>query len=137
MVHALEKVHSLLEAGGILIDIHPTGEPPAFEVRIDGHVTRAGWLQETDDFVEYIQADDALANVIRRGLFVVERAGRFTFLSHAPNIFELRNYLLVEYSDAIVDEETVRRVEELYAAPGRDKEVVLRENVHIARLRPV
>lgn len=135
MVHALKKVHSLLKPGGMMIDIHPTGEPPAFEVHIDGRVTRAGLYQETDDFVEYFQADDALAEVVREGLFVVERAGTFRYLTHADTIFELRDYVLAEWSDAIVDEEVVRRAAELFEAPGREKDVVLHEKVHIARLR--
>ena len=135
MVHALEKVHSLLEPDGVLIDIHPIFEPPSIEVHDDGRITRAGWLQEANEFVEYSQADDALAKVIRLGLFVLERAGQFTFLSHADIVAELHDYLTAEWSDATLDEGALRRAEELLGVPGRDKEVVMREIVHIARLR--
>lgn len=137
MVHALKKVHTLLKPDGVLIDIRPTGDPPAFEVHVDGHITHAGWYQETDDFVEYFQAHDALNEAIRWGLFVRERAETFSFLTHASTIFELRDYVLSEYSDAVVDDETVRRAEEQFQTPGKDKEVVLREPALITRLRRV
>jgi SAM-dependent methyltransferase len=137
MVHALEKVHSLLKPGGTLIDIHPTGEPPAIEVHIDGQIARAGWLQETDDFVEYFQADDALADVVRRGLFAAEQASQFTFLTHAKTVAALRKFVVEEWSDAIFEEAVLHRGEELFSSPGRDKKAILNEQAHIARLRRI
>lgn len=136
MVHALNKVHGLLKADGILIDIRPTGDPPAIEVHVDGRITHAGWYQETDNFVEYFQAQDVMDEAMQRGLFVLEQAGTFAFLTHAATIHELRDYVVAEYSDAIVDEAVVQRADELFRAAGRDKEIVLREITHIGRLRP-
>ena len=135
MVHALEKVHDLLVPDGLLIDIRPTGDPPPFEVHIDGQIAHAGWLQETDDFVEYFQARDALDETIRRGLFVLEREDIFTFFTYGSTVIELRDYLLANWSDAIIDDETVRQAEELFDAPGQSKKAVLHEQAHIARLR--
>jgi hypothetical protein len=88
MVHALEITRSLLKPDGLLIDIHPTGDPPFVEVHVDGEVRLAGYLEETDNFVEYLEADDALTNVTRRGLFefVRIRARRAFFVHDArPN----------------------------------------------------
>lgn len=136
MVHALEKIHALLKPDGVMIDIRPDGQPPAIEVWIDGRVTRAGFYQETDNFVEYFQAQGAMDEAVGRGLFSVERSGTFTYITHANTITELRDHLLEAWSDAIVDGETVERAAALFDQPGREKEVALREGVLIARLRP-
>ncbi len=135
MVHALEMAHSLLKAGGVLIDIHPNGEPPPIEVHVGGEVRLAGHLEETDDFIEYFEADDALADVTGRGLFKLEREGLFTFMLHALTIKALADYLEAEWSDSVLREETIELAKELMGEPGDGSEIVLRESVRIARFR--
>ena len=136
MVHALEKVHRLIKPDGKLIDIHPTPEPASIEVRLGERIIPAGWLRETDDYVEYELADTALANVVKRRLFILEREGAFTFVSHAHTLAELREYLADEWQDAIIDDLTAMRAEELLGTFERDKEVILRESIRIAQYRP-
>jgi hypothetical protein len=136
MVHALEKIHSLLKPDGVLIDIHPTGEPASIEIRVRDRVTLAGWLQETDDYVEYEWANEALNQIVRSGLFTVERQSVFTFNTYAASIAELRDHLAEAWKDAILDEITAARAEELLNTIERDKEVIVHESVYIAQLRP-
>jgi hypothetical protein len=135
MVHALEITHSLLKTDGLLIDIHPNGKPPLIETHVGGEVLLAGYLEETDDFVEYFEADDALTDVTGRELFELEREGLFTFLLHAPTIMALADYLKAEWSDSVLHEETIERAAELMGEPGEGREIVLRESVRIARFR--
>lgn len=135
MVHALEKVHSLLRPGGQLIDIHPMFDPPAFEVRVGERIFPAGWLRETDDYEEYEAADRALAEVVKRGLFSVERQGTFSFITHADTAAELRQYLIDEWQDAIIDEVTFARAADLFNSIERSKEMILRVATNIARYR--
>lgn len=135
MVHALEITHSLLKRDGLLIDIHPNGQRPPVEVHADGKVVLAGHMQEAGDFVEYFQADGALADVIARGLFELEREALFPFMVHASTIKALTNYLENEWSDAILSETVSERLAELMAEPGEGKEIVVREIVHISRYR--
>jgi hypothetical protein len=135
MVHALEIVHNLLKPGGVLVDIHPNGDPPPIEVNVGGYVMLAGYLDETDDFEEYFKADEALAEVTARGLFLLEREGLFTFMTHASTITELADFLKAEWTDSVVHEETIERAKKLMGELGGGKEVVLRENVRIARYR--
>jgi len=137
MVHALEKIYRLLKPDGILIDIHPPPEPSSIDVRVAGRTHAAGWLHETDDYGDYEAADEALAAIAARGLFAIERQGIFSFLTYVDTLVELRNYLTEEWENASIDDVTAARVEELMSAPQRDKEIVLREQVRIARLRPV
>ena len=135
MVHALEITHGLLKAGGLLIDIHPNGEPALIEAHVGGEVRVAGYLEETNSFVEYFQADDALADVTNRGLFRLEREGLFTHLTHAATIKALADFVEAEWSDSMVREETIKRAAELMGEPGEDREIVLRESARIARFR--
>ena len=136
MVHALEMVHSLLKKDGLLIDIHPTGQPPQVEAHVGEEIHLAGRLQETDNFLENnIQASAALEAVTGSGLFVLERHGLFTFLTHAPTSTALADHLAAEWSEPLLDEEPIERAGGLMGQPGDDKEIVLREIVHIARLR--
>ncbi len=66
MVHALETIHGLLKPDGILLDIHPTNEPATIAVRLRERLIPAGWVQESDDYVEYEWADEALQRVVRQ-----------------------------------------------------------------------
>ena len=136
MVHALEKIRQLLEPDGRLIDIHPSGEPPPIEVRIGQQATVVGWMRETDDFSEYAQASAALSQAIERGWFDVERKGTFEFATHADSVSALREYLAKEWKDAILDEAVAARAEQLLSAVERDKGLIVREQIRIARLRP-
>jgi hypothetical protein len=135
MVHALEIVHNLLKPGGLLIDIHPNGEPPPIEVDVGEDVMLAGYLDETDDFEEYFKADEALAEVTARGLFALECEGLFTFVTHASTITELADFLEAEWSDSVLSEETIAQAEALMGEAGDGKEITLREDVRIARYR--
>ncbi len=134
-MHALEITHGLLKAGGLLLDIHPTGEPPRIEAHLGEKVRVAGYLDETDGFVEYFQADDALADVTGRGLFALEREGLFTFMLHTSTIKALADYLENEWSDSVLHEETIERAAELMGEPGEDREIVMSERTRIARFR--
>lgn len=136
MVHALEIIHDLLYPNGALVDIHPSAEPPSLQVRVASEIHDAGWLREADDYIEYEQADRALAQVIERGLFVLERRARFSFTTHAPSLRDLQQHLDDKWQDAIIEETTARSIEDLLRTRERDKEILLRESVHIARLRP-
>jgi len=136
MVHALEKIYNLLDREGRLIDIHPSGEPPPIEVRIGQQVTVVGWMRETDDFIEYAQAAAALSQVVERGWFDVERKGTFEFSTHADSVAALREHLAKEWKDAILDEAVAARAEQLLSAVERDKGLMVREQIRIARLRP-
>jgi hypothetical protein len=137
MVHALEKIYDLLKDDGLLFDIHPTNEPAAIAVRLRDQLIPAGWLTESDDYVEYEWADEALQRVVDDRRFVLEREGTFEFVWHADTLPELRAYLAEEWKDAIIDELTAGRIEELLKLPVRDKEILVSEAIRIARYRRV
>jgi hypothetical protein len=135
MVHALEKISQLLQPDGLLLDIHPTNEMAAIAVRLREQLIPAGWLHESDDYVEYEWADEALQHAIDDRRFVLERVGTFEFVWHADTLNDLRAYLAEEWKDAIIDDLTAMRIEELLKLPVRDKEILVSEAIRIARYR--
>lgn len=136
MVHALEKAHELLQPEGVLVDIHPSGEPPPIVVRLGKESYLAGWLREEDDYVEYAQADAALETVVAHGRFRQEAGSHFTFTTHATAVVELREFLARTWEDAIIDDGVAQRATDLLqSAPTADKEVVLQERIRIGRYR--
>ena len=140
MVHALEIVHSLLVEGGLLVDIHPSGEPPPIEIVHGGERFLAGCVQEGDDFVEYFQTDEALAESVAMGLFELERQGMFDFINRANSLADLLDYLETNWSDAIVApevrQEAARLLAEASSGEGtQPARLVMTERVRILRLK--
>jgi len=137
MVHALKKARGLLNGNGGLLDIHPAGDPPPIDVRLGDAVFTAGWLREDDDYIEYTQADEAIAEVVAHGFFAVDRAGTFDFVTYADSLADFRAYLEKERTDAYLDELVARRIAELMESVEPDQEIALREAIRIVRLRPL
>jgi hypothetical protein len=142
MVHALEKIHDLLEPDGCLIDIHPFIGKSFVEVHQRGKVMFAEPVPPFDE--EYIRhAEDSLAQVVRRRLFIIERAAAFDFLTYAPTIHELlefyeeANAFDQSLDDGIFKEWASKmavKIEEAMRDAGEGAEVAYREWAHISRL---
>jgi hypothetical protein len=130
MVHALEQVHSLLKSGGHLIDIHPNGEPVEFIYPFEGREYLIGYMQESDDYIEYQQADEALNEAVSKGQFQAEMSEQFTFNTHAHKFDELKTFLDENWSDAIVSEEVIANAKKLEWDYGQ-RAVHLREKVRM------
>jgi hypothetical protein len=147
MVHALEEIHHLLRPGGRLIDIHPVLEVPLIKVFQGGRVLFAEPDPDFDNYKEEVrQAEDALAQIVQRRLFVIERSGEFDSLKYGSSVAELRDSTAKAgaYDDSPPDEAVVAREAELYArveeimqAAGEGAEVAIHEKGRIARLKPM
>ncbi len=140
MVHALELLHSLIEPGGCLLDIHPSGEPPPIELIYGDQRSLVGYLQESDDFIEYGQADAAIMQATSRGWYHIEQESAFEFPTRASSLAELRDFLEHNWADAILSPEIDQKVAKLLGSPGaKDKTkisfVEIRERVRITRLK--
>lgn len=144
MVHALEEIHRLLKPDGCLVDIHPFIGEWFIEVHQRGKITFAEAVPAFDK-EDIHQAEDALARVVHRQLFLIERAGSFDFLIFASSIGELLAYC--DEVNAFEDDpndgvftvwasEMAPKVEEAMQAAGEGAEVVYREKANISRLKP-
>jgi len=147
MVHALEEVHRLLKSTGVLIDMHPVAESLPVEIQQGEKIEPAGHLLVRQWVTDYQQADNALAVIKQRGLFVVEQESVFDAPTYGDSVEEMRTHLKQSIDkfarDAQWAAEDISRAEalaaraaELMQAAGSGAELVVHELIHISRLRP-
>ena len=148
MVHALEEIHRLVKPTGILIDIHPVAEPSPIEIHQGEKIERVGDLSVRQWCSDYQYADEALTEIVQRGLFMVERESMFNSLTYYDSTTEMRT----DWKEAIDKfardaqsineslphaEAMAERAEELMQAAANGAELVVGERVHISRLKPI
>jgi|GEM_PF-588631 len=136
MVHALQEIRNLLKPNGVLIDIRPNGELVQFIRPLGNEERLIGYLQETDDYIEYHQAEAAMQEVVAEGLFQIKKAEEFTFHVHADSFTELKTYIDENWSDAFITEEVIAEAKRLDNKYGVVK-ILLREKVHIFLLASI
>lgn len=134
MVHALEQIHDLIKPGGHLIDIHPTGELVKFIRPLNGHEHFMGYLQETDDYIEYRQADEALETAVSKGSFQVGATEEFEFHTYANSFEELKAFLEENWSDAVIPNDVIAEAHKLDKEHGKHM-VFLREQARVTVLK--
>ena len=145
MVHALEEIQRLLKPDGILIYIHPFPEGTFIKV-FQGGKLLFDEPKRLSDHEDVLAADEAVAQVVESGLYVIERSSKFDYLTYGSSVDELRAYWerYEAYNENSKDEEHLAREEKLYAqadeimrAAGAGAEVATYERAGMARLRPV
>lgn len=147
MVHALEEIHRLLKPTGRLIDIHPMSQPMPVELHHSGTIEPIGDLSVRQWCIDFEQADEALAEILRRNVFAVELEDVFDALTYYDSPEEMRDALRGSLDRFARDapsveegvpkvEEIAARSEELIGAAGEGAQLAVRERTHIRRLRP-
>ena len=124
MVHALEEVWRTLVHGGLLLDIRPYLPFGPLELVRGGEARSLDRLDEAEFDPGDPAADEAVAEVLRRGLFRLESTGSFYYSSYWDSVGEMREYLR--------DWEDVARLPRRLAAEARK---ALRSAGRQARLR--
>jgi hypothetical protein len=145
MVHALEEIHRLLKPDGLCLDIHPIPEGYLIKVLQGETILFAEPRRETCS-EDVIQAQQAIAQVVERGLFKIERSDEYDVLTYASSVRELRAYWDEQnsYDDRPADEAVIAReenlydqVEEIMRNSGESSKVAIHEKAVIARLKPL
>jgi hypothetical protein len=84
-VHALRHVHTLLDPGGTLVDVHPVTQE---RVETDGGVI--GTIEEPDWVdVDLPNAEAGVRQVIDEGLYALEAETEYDVLQHFDDAEEL------------------------------------------------
>ena len=135
MVHALETVHSLIKPGGLLIDIHPGPDKAWVEVRVNGKDYFLDVVEETDNYIEYRQANQALAEIQKRGHFSVEAPGKFIFIIHADSMNEMREFLSANWKDAILSDSLDGKARDYFSKAAESFEILIRQEILITTFK--
>jgi SAM-dependent methyltransferase len=143
MVDALTEVHRLLRPGGVLIELHPIPERMLYEVRGGGKVVFT--VPDPECYAEeYLSAEAALDEVVRRDLFTREETRHFDFFVVATSVSELRAHLREadafsgEAGDPTEEEKQLdARLREAMRSAGPGARVVTHEVGRAARFRRV
>jgi hypothetical protein len=148
MVQALGQIHRLLKPGGRLIDIHPVSEPSPIEIHQNGTIGLVGHLTVRQWCIDFEQADNALTEIVDRGMFTVKQKGMFDTLTYYDSAAEMGTTFkesIHKYArDALSADEEVphaealaARAEEMMRIAGNGAGPARRESNHISRLKPV
>jgi 2-polyprenyl-3-methyl-5-hydroxy-6-metoxy-1,4-benzoquinol methylase len=135
MVHALETIHTLIKPGGVLLDIHPRQDKAWVEAQVNGKEYFLDVLEETDDYIEYKQANEALAQVVENGQFAMEETGKFIFIIHADSMEEMRSFLVENWKDAILNKSLDDKAREYFSKAADSFEILIREEILITRYK--
>lgn len=129
MVHALETIHGLLKPDGFLIDLRPKGIPAEFWGQRGNTAKLLGQIDETDGFIEYRHAAWAMEQAVDKKLFRLQASGEYDFSIHADAFEELKAYLTLKWTDAIVHPDIESKALEMNA-----EKISLRDFIHMGIL---
>jgi molybdopterin/thiamine biosynthesis adenylyltransferase len=135
MVHALETIISLIQPGGVLLDIHPGTNKSWVEAKVNEKEYFLDVLEETDDYIEYKQANEALAHVVGNGQLAMEETGKFIFIIHADSMEEMRSFLVENWKDAILNTSLDDKAREYFSKAADSFEILIREEILITRYK--
>ena len=143
MVHALEEIRRLLQLDGYLIDIHPILDG-MIKILQQGDLLFTGTDPgyDTDESIKH--ADQALKEVIQRGLYLIEGTEEFEIITYASSAGELHDYWAKyeAYNREPKDNVIIARQNDMYAKANEIMknaplaEISYHELVRITRLKP-
>jgi SAM-dependent methyltransferase len=144
MVHALEEIHRLLKPDGCLIDIHPVAEAPLIKVYQEKNLLFTESDPGYDYEVDLYDAEDALKEIVRRGLFLFEGRDEFDLVTYSSSVPDLRDFfaMIGAYSNSPKDDAVTARQAEVYARADEimrdavEAEIAYHERADITRLNP-
>ena len=145
MVHALEQIHRLLIPGGNLVDIHPTTGPMLVEIHRGKHILFCQPDPRSWE-ADFRHADQAVAQVIQRGLFLQGESRQFDFLVFSSSVPEMVAYIdrvnahtepSPEDVEAAREREFFQQVEATMQSMGAGLEVATREHTRVALYQAV
>jgi hypothetical protein len=127
MLSAVAEARRVLRPRGLLLDVHPTGEPTHLEVwhaeygaagdfakqpgNLEAvHRVPVGWLEHDESLQDFTAATDALAEVLDAGRgFSLERSTTFDYRYFFDSLDELTEYLEDNEEHARASDELLER----------------------------
>ena len=132
MVDALRRAHRMVKSNGYVVDLHPSAARACVEIGSN----KTGYVDAGDAPLRHAAASAALAVAVNERLFAVEHSLIFTFYTYGDTIEELRDYVVENWRNGRIDDETVARTREVLRVASAVRPRI-REDVHIVKLRPI
>ncbi|MDQ3964358.1 MAG: hypothetical protein M3277_10670 [Actinomycetota bacterium] len=119
-MHVLRQLHKALRPGGLLVDIHPQPQDPRVEiVHPEGSVS-VGAIDWTVDSREIRDARKRLTEVVREGLFRLEKRRWFDLHMYHESVEAWLAHREERGQTSPIDDEVLRRARrELRPGEGR------------------
>ena len=99
MVHALEESWRVLAPGGQLVDIRPLTSNPPLEVIFNEEISIAGQVDDSVDAPSDIAANEAVKEIVNRGIFLKQQEERFEFAYYWDKLEDMEAYIEDQWSD--------------------------------------
>lgn len=136
MVHALEEVWRVLERGGWLVDVRPVPADWPLEVLIDGRPSPAGCVDGSPKKPDQLAADEAIAQVIRRGMFEQEERAFFEYAYYWPSVEAMQAHIAGSWTwSAVLPQPVLAEARRLVKSTGAQSEIKVRRQMEITRYR--
>jgi hypothetical protein len=133
MVHALEESWRVLRPNGVMIDVRPVSSYPPVEIVSGTESQLAGHIDDTKDRADDIATDEALDQVLQRGLFEQQKAEQFSFSLYWNSVDDMQTYAKDRWSkDEQIPSHVSRQAKRLVDVAGDAAKIRLRRPVILA-----
>lgn len=138
MVHALREGRRVLTPEGLLLDLRPFAGNWPLEVVAGAQAWAAGTLDDSQEVRDDRAANAAIADLVRHGEFVQERATTFEYAWNWTSVAELEAYIAERWSTVMrLSAPTRAAAVRLVAKAGPGARVRLRRGMLLGRYRRV
>lgn len=100
MVRALEESWRVLRSHGVFIDLRPLSTDPPIEILSEAGSGLAGQVDDSPDKDDDRAADEAVEQIVGRGLFHREEIDRFNFSFYWNSVNDMQAYAEERWSDS-------------------------------------
>ena len=133
MVDALLECWRVLEPGGTLIDLRPFHSQPAIEIITTDGTFIPGRIDDSGGAPDDIAADEAMAEVVRRGLFTLSKRDSFEFATYWDTLDGLLEYAEERWrGDACIPPFVEASARRCVAGINEPYKIRRRREIHIA-----
>jgi len=133
MVHALLECWRVLEPDGILIDLRPFHSNPALEVITADGIFVPGNVDDSGGAPDDIAADEAIAEMVRRGYFTLTMQDSFKFADYWDTLDGLLEHADERWRDhACIPPFVAEAARRCVAEAGSQYQIRVSREMHIA-----
>lgn len=133
MVHALEESWRVLKPSGVMIDLRPISSYPPVEIVSGTESQSAGHIDDTNDRADDIATDEAIDQVLQRGLFEQHKSDQFSFSLYWNSVDDMQAYAEDRWSKSEqIPSHVLRQAKQLMDTAGDAAKIRLRRPVILA-----